>query len=173
MEAETELRPEELVSLRAALKESAGGAIVFLDSFSVVDALVETWSEEAAWGVLYDGIPVPRVEEADLGVRYAPSREVPEVPKEAERPWLLAMTEEFKKAIRAIDRKLQGRILEAISHILSAPTKAMGDTVKPLTGDLKGVWRYRIGDWRLLYQPRVEAKQVVLLTFTSRGDAYP
>jgi hypothetical protein len=48
-----------------------------------------------------------------------------------------------------IDRKLQGRILEALVEITKNPTEVRGDTVKPLTGDLKGFWRYRVGDYRI------------------------
>ncbi len=81
------------------------------------------------------------------------------------------MTDEFIKAVQAIDRKLQGRILEAISYLSRKPTEPKGDTVKPLTGDLKGLWRYRLGDYRLVYRPEEEDRQVVLVTFTSRGAA--
>ncbi|MBE9127810.1 MULTISPECIES: type II toxin-antitoxin system RelE family toxin [unclassified Coleofasciculus] len=64
--------------------------------------------------------------------------------------WLIAWSDEFVKNIQNIDRKLQGRILEAISHISAQPTVSTGDTVKPLKGELKGLWRYRIGKYRLV-----------------------
>ncbi len=86
--------------------------------------------------------------------------------------WFLGMSDEFIKAIQGIDRKLQGRILEAISYIGSKPTERKGDTVKPLGGELKGMWRYRIGDHRLVYQPDTESRRVLLVTFTSRAGAY-
>ncbi|MBD2207556.1 type II toxin-antitoxin system RelE/ParE family toxin [Calothrix sp. FACHB-1219] len=86
--------------------------------------------------------------------------------------WLIIMTNEFIKDIQEIDRKLQGRILEAITYISQKPLESMGDTVKPLTGDLKGMWRYRIGDHRLVYIPLVESKKVILITFASRKEVY-
>ncbi len=58
------------------------------------------------------------------------------MPEEA--PSYIAMSDECIKTIRAIDRKLQGRILEAISYLSRKRTEPKGDTVKPLTGDLKG-----------------------------------
>lgn len=86
--------------------------------------------------------------------------------------WTLAFTPAFRKSIAAVDKVLQGRILGAVSELSSEPLKAHGDTVKPLTGEFKGLWRYRVGPYRLIYRPAVERKQVVLLEFGSRGGAY-
>ena len=86
--------------------------------------------------------------------------------------WLLGMSDEFVKAVQDMDRKLQGRILEAISYISAKPIEPKGDTVKPLTGEFKGLWRYRIGDYRLVYWPDAQNKHVVLVDFTSRAEAY-
>jgi addiction module RelE/StbE family toxin len=86
--------------------------------------------------------------------------------------WSLAFTPTFKKAIAAADRKLQGRILGAVSELSSEPLMPHGDTIKPLTGEFKGLWRYRVGDYRLIYRPTAEGKCVVLLDFAPRGAAY-
>jgi mRNA-degrading endonuclease RelE of RelBE toxin-antitoxin system len=86
--------------------------------------------------------------------------------------WLLGMTDEFRKGIAVVDRKLQGRILEAMSYIARTPLSPKGDTVKALSGELKELWRYRIGDYRLVYRPDESRKQVMLVAFTSRGDSY-
>jgi hypothetical protein len=48
--------------------------------------------------------------------------------------WFLGMTDEFRKGISAVDRKLQGRIPEALSYITKTPVSPKGDTVKPLSG---------------------------------------
>ena len=82
------------------------------------------------------------------------------------------MSNEFVKGIRNIDRKLQGRILEALSVIGSEPVTLRGDTIKPLTAEFKGLWRYRIGDFRLVYRPQIESKHIILLAFASRGSVY-
>lgn len=86
--------------------------------------------------------------------------------------WRIAFTSEVLKAISRADRKLQGRLLEAIAALASKPLQAMGDTVKPLSGDLKGLWRYRLGDYRLLYFPDSTRREVVLMSFDSRGEVY-
>jgi len=76
------------------------------------------------------------------------------------------------KSIAKVDRKKQGRILEAIGKISASPIEVCGDSIKPLTGNLGGLWRCRMGDDRLVYFPDVRSKKIVLISFGSRGDAY-
>ena len=71
-----------------------------------------------------------------------------------------------------LDKKLQGRILEAITKITLSPKTVMGDTIKPLTSDLEGYWRYRIGDYRLIYKPIEKWNEILLISFKARGSAY-
>lgn len=86
--------------------------------------------------------------------------------------WYIGFSNEFVKSIAKIDRKKQGRILEAIGKITSEPVEIKGNTIKPLTGDLNGLWRCRIGDDRLVYFPDIEGRKVVLITFSARGAVY-
>lgn len=86
--------------------------------------------------------------------------------------WYIGFSHEFVKSIAKTDRKKQGRILEAIGKIAASPTEVCGDTIKPLSGELAGLWRCRLGDDRLIYYPDSESKKVVLISFGPRGDAY-
>ena len=40
-----------------------------------------------------------------------------------EPEWFLGLSDEFNKSIEGVDRKLQGRILEAIRNIINKPTE--------------------------------------------------
>jgi mRNA-degrading endonuclease RelE of RelBE toxin-antitoxin system len=82
------------------------------------------------------------------------------------------MSRAFTKAISGIDRKLQGRVLEALSEICVDPITQRGDTIKPLRADLDGCWRYRIGDFRLVYSPDLQSGDITLLAFAGRGSIY-
>lgn len=87
--------------------------------------------------------------------------------------WGFALGPDFIKSIERIgDKKLQGRVLDAILKIARSPTTVVGDTVKPLTADLKGLWRYRVGSYRLVYAPDSTERRVTLLSFEARGDVY-
>lgn len=86
--------------------------------------------------------------------------------------WRFLMTSDFKKAIAGLDKKLQGRILEAVVDLFPEPMRTRGDTIKPLTKELAGYWRYRIGDYRLIYWPDPHNRTVALVSVAPRGGAY-
>jgi mRNA interferase RelE/StbE len=88
------------------------------------------------------------------------------------RGWKFVLSDDFTKCVQKVDKKLQGRVLEAITKLAEAPLTVVGDTVKPLTANLKGLWRYRVGDYRLVYDTNQDEEVVTLVSFEPRGDAY-
>ena len=86
--------------------------------------------------------------------------------------WSIAFTPTFRKSVASVDKKLQGRVLTALSELSEAPITLHGDTIKPLVGELKGLWRYRVGDYRLVYEAKADTHTVVLLEFAARGGVY-
>lgn len=88
--------------------------------------------------------------------------------------WYIGLTREFKKQVDSIDRKLQGRILQALAEITDAPLTVRGDTVKPLTKEerFERCWRYRVGDYRIIYYPDPSDRKITFIAFESRADAY-
>ena len=155
----------ELESIGAGLTELASGQIVFQHPSVATDALLDMWSlaepllREAPEPIFRRG----RVVHEPAMPLYAPP---------SEPAWDLGLTHEFRKAIRNIDRKLQGRVLQALNDLSTKPTVPRGNTVKPLSGEYEGLWRYRIGNYRLIYRPDTDNARVVLVTVVSRGSAY-
>ena len=47
-----------------------------------------------------------------------------------------------------------------------------GNNIKSLTGQLRGLFRYRVGDWRVIYRLFKEKKVVEIVAILPRGDAY-
>ena len=88
-----------------------------------------------------------------------------------EREWRFKATSNFikdvKKRIGLFDS-----ILKAVEKIRQHPTSPRGNTVKRLTRDLKGMWRYRIGDFRLVYEPDDKRRVVHLMSISHRKDVY-
>lgn len=124
------------------------------------------------WGDSPSFMRKSKVDEAEEdGVQY--DRDIvaltPEPP-----PWRIAFTKRFCKDTAQIDRKLQGQIFETIQKLsgYSWPLKPVGDTFKPLVGELKGMWRYRIGDFRLVVKPVVANSELDLVAFAARGSVY-
>ena len=92
--------------------------------------------------------------------------------KQEQTNWGFKITKDFMNSIKKVDKNLQGRILQAITTITMSPKTIMGDTIKPLTGDLNGYWRYRIGDYRLIYKPVGKWSEILLISFAARGSVY-
>ena len=85
--------------------------------------------------------------------------------------WRFKASSKFIKDVKTrID--LFDPMLKALEEIRQDPTKARGNTVKALTRELKGKWRYRIRDYRLVYEPDSKQHVVNLLSVSHRKDVY-
>ena len=60
--------------------------------------------------------------------------------------------------IKKLYRSLRKRILSKIENHLAKDPKNLG---KALTGQFKGLWRYRIGDFRVIY--RIAESEILIL----------
>ena len=87
--------------------------------------------------------------------------------------WFIGMSLAFTKSIKKIDKKLKGRILDAISNLSKDPVKPQGKTIKPLSANLKGFWSCKIGQsHRLIYKPDSKTKTVILMAYMPRESDY-
>lgn len=86
--------------------------------------------------------------------------------------WGFGLSDAFNKHVQKLDAKLRGRILTCIIDISKSPVTPRGDTIKPLEGDKKGLWRYREGDYRIIYLPDKSKNQVTIMDVDSRGEIY-
>lgn len=187
------IRQEEITAIKSSLSELGSGKL-FVSPFGAIGRFVESLIPELG---LSKEEPVARprayqteassvqketivgheiegqVEDVELfHAELEPSRVSFSMGPADEIFWSIVMPDSFTKSIRGLDKKLKGRILDALGKITQDPLKENGDTVKALSSDKKGLWRYRIGDYRLIYRPEVEANRIVLLVCGSRGSVY-
>lgn len=139
--------------IRAGLTEFLEDKLEWVSDVTLIDKIQKVWNPEYQ--------RPPRISEP--GVCYGP-------PPEPE--WFVGLTPAFERSIKGVDKTLQGRILQALVELCNGPMTARGDTIKPLEGDKAGLWRYRIGDYRLVYRPDTNVKKVILVSFNPRGSAY-
>ena len=85
--------------------------------------------------------------------------------------YALVLTEEFEKQFRKLDRSVQTIVAKWIRKHLEdcEDPRASG---KALSANLKGYWRYRIGDYRLLVEIRDEELIIVAISIAHRSDVY-
>jgi mRNA interferase RelE/StbE len=85
--------------------------------------------------------------------------------------WSVQIDARTAKKIQKLDRETQHLILRYINrHLRQSPDpRAAG---KALTGPLRGLWRYRIGDYRLLAEIRESELIIVAVDIGHRSEIY-
>ena len=83
----------------------------------------------------------------------------------------LVITEDFEKQLRKLDRSVQLIIAKWIKKHLEdcEDPKASG---QGLTANLKGYWRYSIGDYRLLVEIKEDELVIVAVSIAHRSEVY-
>lgn len=85
--------------------------------------------------------------------------------------WSVEFTATAEKQLKKIDRKWQGIILDYLEDEIAGLNNPRSRG-KGLAGDKKGIWRYRVGDYRILCQI-LDAELVILaVTIGHRKDVY-
>ena len=74
-----------------------------------------------------------------------------------------------KKAYEDLSPIVRPRIGAAIKN-LSVNSRPQG--CKKLSGKLSGIWRIRVGDFRVLYEVRDKTREVVILDIGPRRQIY-
>lgn len=85
--------------------------------------------------------------------------------------WRIEIARTAEKQIRKLSRTAQ----ETIVQFLRQRVQSVQDPRqwgKPLHGDKKGLWRYRVGDYRLICDIQDERVTVLVLRIGHRKDVY-
>lgn len=72
----------------------------------------------------------------------------------------------YEKADKALAKKI-GRCLQQLEE-----NPRSHPNIKPLKGKFSGCYRYRIGDYRVIYEVDDEVVCVFVLTIAHRGESY-
>ena len=89
---------------------------------------------------------------------------------EKKETWEVILTRPAEKAYDRSSRTVKIRLDRCLSDLEEDPLYS--PNIKPLVGKLKGLYRYRIGDLRVIYRPIKENKIVEIIAILSRGKAY-
>ncbi len=72
--------------------------------------------------------------------------------------WKLEFSKSAEKSILKLDKKIQEELKKYFKKVIDNP-KAFG---KALNGNKKGLWRYRIGDYRAICE--IKEKELIIFT---------
>ena len=79
--------------------------------------------------------------------------------------YLNSVEEDLKK----LDKTTVRKILNRIETYLACDPKELG---KPLKGEFQGYWRYRWGDYRVIYKISEREILILVLSISNRKDVY-
>jgi mRNA interferase RelE/StbE len=83
--------------------------------------------------------------------------------------WSVVWNEKVYDDLAELDKITVGKIIERVETYLVQDPANLG---KPLTGHLAGIFRYRYGDYRILYILDYGARTITILGVGHRRDVY-
>jgi len=87
------------------------------------------------------------------------------------KTWLIEITRTATKQITRLDRQAQKSIQRFLRERLT-PADDPRQWGKPLHGEKRGLWRYRVGDYRLICDIQDEKIIILVLELGHRKDVY-
>ncbi|MDN5768995.1 MAG: type II toxin-antitoxin system RelE/ParE family toxin [Humibacillus sp.] len=84
--------------------------------------------------------------------------------------WRVETTDQFDREFKKLDRAVQQRLLAYLHDVESLDEPRQRG--KGLTANHAGVWRYRVGDYRILAQVIDKTLTVLALRVGHRRDVY-
>lgn len=84
--------------------------------------------------------------------------------------WAIRTDRDFDRALTKLDRTVAVRVLKTLTALenLDDPTKRC----KALSGPYTGLWRLRVGDYRVILDIRREELVVIALDLGNRSSIY-
>jgi len=70
------------------------------------------------------------------------------------------------------DQPLAKKLARCFSQLERDPRPSASNNIKRLTGEFAGLWRYRIGEWRVVYRIEIPKRQVQVLVIAHRREVY-
>jgi mRNA interferase RelE/StbE len=85
--------------------------------------------------------------------------------------WRVEINETARKQIKSLDRPVQSGILKFLRERV-AESSDPRQTGKALRGDMGDLWRYRVGDYRIICDIHDDLVTVLVLRVRHRKEAY-
>lgn len=85
--------------------------------------------------------------------------------------WTIEYTATARKQLRKLDKQIARQIVDFMDERI-ALLKDSRSVGKALVGALGGLWRYRVGDYRVVCEIRDSALLILVLQLGNRRDVY-
>jgi mRNA interferase RelE/StbE len=85
--------------------------------------------------------------------------------------WTVEISDFAERQLRKLDKGLQKRLLDWLDDRIEG-CKNLRHFGEPLRGDLAGLWRYRVGDYRIICEIQDKRLVVLALAIGHRREIY-
>lgn len=85
--------------------------------------------------------------------------------------WQITQKPAYLSDFVELNKNLQQAVVKALQELEQDPITPRGNTIKPLKG-FTNVYRYRLGDFRMIYAAAPQARMINLLAIGPRGSVY-
>ncbi len=85
--------------------------------------------------------------------------------------WTIEYTDTAKEQLRKLDRQMARRIVDYLDGRI-ATRENPRSTGKALTGPLSDLWRYRVGDYRVICEIQDGKLRILIVRLGNRRDIY-
>jgi len=85
--------------------------------------------------------------------------------------WTINFADTAERQLKKLDKQIARRIVDYLDERIAGSANPR-DTGKALSGPFGGLWRYRVGDYRIICDIQDENLRVLVLQLGSRREVY-
>lgn len=86
--------------------------------------------------------------------------------------WTIKLSSTAEKKYRKLDKNTRKRIKNSLEELGESDDPLAHRQVRPLVGKLKGFYRLRVGDFRVIFTLIPEERIIAVVNMAPRGEAY-
>lgn len=86
--------------------------------------------------------------------------------------WTIKLSSKAEKYFNRLGKDTKQRVKGELLHLSQRDNPVDHIAVKPLTGQLKGFYRLKIGDYRVVFSILKETAIIAVVNIALRGDVY-
>lgn len=90
----------------------------------------------------------------------------------SEKNWSVELSKSSLKYLKRLGKTASLRVMGRLEELEETENPLVHKDVRPLEGKLKGFFRLRVGDCRIIFELDRQNKRIGILAIVSRGNAY-
>jgi mRNA interferase RelE/StbE len=89
-----------------------------------------------------------------------------------EKNWKVELSKDALKYLKRLDKRTSRRLLDGLEKLEEIEEPLFHKDVRPLAGKLRGFYRLRVGDLRVIFELDRSNNRIGVQVIVPRGDAY-